>query len=114
MIEKTRCALMGDDSSECIRPSPYDEEGANHRGGKKEDEWKRSYRLRFGCGAGLWALGVSCKYEQSGTDNESDLLGEEKVAFCEFALEQMPRRPPPAGLPWTHGPLRTGFRPALM
>lgn len=85
--ENTLYELMGDDSSERIRPSPYDEERANHRGGEKEDEWERSYRLWFGGGARLWAFGVSCEYEQCGADSESDLLGEEEVAYCEFAFK---------------------------
>jgi hypothetical protein len=54
---ETHCyALMGDDGSERIGPSPYDEEHADHRGGEKEDEGKRSYGLRFWGGACLWTF----------------------------------------------------------
>jgi len=33
-------ALMRDDSSKRIGPSPYDEEYADGRSGEKENEWK--------------------------------------------------------------------------
>ena len=77
-------ALMRDDGSERIGPSPYDEEHADHRGGEKEDERKRADWLRLWGGARLWTFWVSCEYERCGVyNNESDLLGEGKVPFCE-------------------------------
>jgi hypothetical protein len=59
-LRKRQCyALVRDNSSERIGPSPYDKEYANRRGRQEENEWKRSYRLWFGGRACFWALKVS-------------------------------------------------------
>ena len=72
----------------------------------------------IGCGLGAGRasepLMLVCEYEQRSAYSNTDLLGEEKVAFGDSDNEMRFATTTRNRNPWTRGPPRADFRPALI